>query len=130
MKASTTAKFNSPVQKVWDAVTDHGDISWRKDLDDITFHDESSFIERAKNGFATTFSVSLKQPDERYELDMSNANMSGRRTYLFSPHKNGTYMRITEEVFVQDRRMGMFAILYLKKRQKEYTGYLSKRLGE
>jgi hypothetical protein len=77
-KSIITAHFNSNIQKVWDVVTDNQNYTWRSDLSKIEIsEDESTFIEYTKSGFPTTFTITLKNPTERYEFDMKNQNITG-----------------------------------------------------
>lgn len=131
MRITIKARLHSDIQKVWDIITDNYNYAWRSDLNRVSVsEDGETFIEYAKNGFPTTFSVSLKQPCERYELDMSNANMSGHWIGEFSRSENRTHLKFTEEVFVQNPIKNLFAGLYLKRRQTLYIKDLKRALGE
>lgn len=73
MRTSTIiAIFSSDVQKVWNVVTDNKNYSWRSDLSKIEIVDDNNFIEYTKNGFQTLFTITVKQPYERYEIEKSS----------------------------------------------------------
>jgi len=130
-KATITANLNSDVQKVWDIVTDNRDYTWRNDLSKIEVSDnEQTFIEYTKNGFPTTFTITLKKPTERYEFDMKNRNMSGHWVGTFSKTETGTQIEFTEELTIKNPIMNLLAGIYIKKQQATYVDNLRKALGE
>ena len=132
MKKSTiTAIFKADVKRVWEVVTDNNKYEWRSDLSKIDVAaDGSSFTEYTKGNFPTEFNITLKKPYERYEFDMTNKNMSGHWTGIFSVVNNGTQIEFTEEVSVNKPIMNLLAGLYLKKQQSLYIKDLKKELGE
>lgn len=132
MKKSTiTATFKADIKKVWEVVTNNSKYDWRSDLSKIDVSsDENSFTEYTKDNFPTEFNITLKKPCERYEFDMTNNNMSGHWTGIFSSVNNGTQIEFTEEVSVNNPIMNLFAGLYLKKQQSLYIADLKKELGE
>ena len=130
-KAEITADFKSDVQKVWDIVTDNLNYSWRSDISKIEVsNDGQSFVEYAKNGFPTTFTITLKMPCERYEFDIENKNMIGRWTGIFFQNGDGTRIVFTEEITVKNPIMNLFVGSYLIKQQATYISDLRKALKE
>ncbi len=130
-RSSITAIFKSDIQTVWNIVTDNHNYLWRSDLSKIdTLEDGKTFIEYTKNGFPTTFTITLKKPFERYEFDMKNKNMKGHWVGTFTEAEGGTRIEFTEEVSVNNPVMSLFAGAYLKKQQAEYAADLRKALGE
>lgn len=130
-KVTITAHFNSDIKKVWDVITNNQNYAWRSDLSKIEiFEDEAKFTEYTKSGFPTTFTITLKKPNEQYEFDMKNENMIGHWVGLFSQVGNGTQIEFTEEVTVKKPIMNLFAGIYLKKQQATYIRDLQKYLGE
>lgn len=75
------------IQKVWEAVTSLEDCAWRSDLGKIEIVNENQFIEYTKDGYATTFTITEKEPCKRYEFDMENGNMQGHWTGIFTKKK-------------------------------------------
>ena len=133
MKKSTiTATFKADIKKVWEVVTNNNKYEWRSDLSKIDVSvDGNSFTEYTKDNFPTKFNITLKKPYERYEFDMTNKNMNGHRSGIFSPiTNNGTQIEFTEEVSVNNPIMNLFVGLYLKKQQSLYIADLKKELGE
>ena len=53
----------SDVEKVWSVVTDLKDCAWRSDLSRIEIlEDGKRFIEYTKDGYPTTFTITVKEP--------------------------------------------------------------------
>ena len=130
-RSSITAVFKSDIQKVWNIVTDNQNYSWRSDLTRIeTLEDGNTFIEYGKNGFSTSFVITLKKPFERYEFDIRNKNIEGHWTGIFTSEQDGTRIEFTEEISVKNPIMSLFAGIYLKKQQMTYITDLRKALGE
>lgn len=129
--ATINATFTSNIQKVWDAVTDNLNYSWRSDLSKIEVsEDGQTFIEYTTGNFPTTFTITLKKPYERYEFDMKNKNMSGHWTGIFSPIGQGTQIEFTEQLNIKNPVMNLFSGIYLKRQQAQYVADLKKALGE
>jgi Polyketide cyclase / dehydrase and lipid transport. len=132
MKKSTiTATFKADIKKVWEVVTNNNKYEWRSDLSKIDVSvDGNSFTEYTKGNFPTKFNITSKKPYERYEFDMTNKNMNGHWTGVFSSvNDNGTQIEFTEEVSVNNLIMNLFVGLYLKKQQSLYIADLKKELG-
>ena len=88
------------------------------------------FVEYAKNGYPTEFTVTLKIPHERYEFDMKNSNMTGHWTGIFTKSNGRAKFTSIEEVEVKGFIKKLFARIYLKSQQKKYIADLKKALGE
>lgn len=131
IKSVYKAEFGNSVDKVWHVVTNHEECSWRTDIARTEVStDKNVFTEYTKGDFATKFTVTLKIPHERYEFDMSNANLSGHWTGIFTKKNGRTVFELIEEVNVLKVWMRPFAKGYLKKQQKKYVADLRKALGE
>lgn len=132
MKKSTIiATFSSPIQEVWDVVTNNTTYAWRSDLSKITVSsDGNNFSEFTKDGFETKFVITLKKPYERYEFDIENKNMSGHWIGIFTNDGSETQIEFTEEVTVKNIVMNLFVGSFLKKQQATYISDLKKALGE
>jgi len=132
IKESTIiANFCSPIETVWNIVTDNTAYAWRSNVVRIELsNDGNSFTEFTKDGFETQFTITMKNPYERYEFDMKNKNMNGHWIGLFSKDGSGTKIKFTEEVEVANPIMNLFVKSYLKKQQETYVIDLRKSLGE
>ncbi len=131
-RSAITARFKSDVEKVWDVVTDNRNYSWRSDLSKIVCEEDGkSFTEYAENGFPTLFTITYKEPFERYEFNMENKNMTGHWTGIFSETtEGGTQIDFTEELEIGNPIMKLLAGIYLKKQQNTYVKDLRRTLGE
>lgn len=127
--SNVTAFFQCDIQKVWEVVTSLTNYSWRSDLSKIEVIDESKFVEYTKEGYATTFTVTAKEPYKRWEFDMENDNMKGHWTGVFTQKDGHTEIDFTEDVIAKKVFMKPFVKLYLKKQQTAYIQDLSKALG-
>ena len=62
--------FSASVQDVWDIVTSLENYQWRSDLGKIEKLNEKQFVEYTKDGFSTTFTITVSQPYKRWEFDI------------------------------------------------------------
>lgn len=123
--------FKSDVQKVWKVVTcPQNYAAWRSDLSRTEILDDNRFIEYTKDGYATTFLITVTEPYQRWEFDMENSNMKGHWTGVFSQSGNGTEVEFTENVTAKKALMKPFVKTYLKKQQTAFISYLKKALSE
>ncbi|MCM1124842.1 MAG: SRPBCC family protein [Lachnospiraceae bacterium] len=120
--------FPCNIQKVWEVVTSLQDYSWRSDLSKIEVINENQFVEYTKKGYATTFTVTVREPYKRWEFDMENDNMKGHWTGVFLSGDGQTEMELTEEVTAKKILMKPFVKAYLKKQQALYISDLKKAL--
>jgi len=133
-KSSITATFQANIQSVWNVVTDNENYTWRSDLLKIDIFDGGNrFIEYTKDGYSTTFTVTVKEACKRYEFDMENKNFVGHWTGIFTESENGgTKIDFTEELNIKNPIMEILSYLFmnLKKMQQTYVSDLRKKLGE
>lgn len=122
--------LQSEIRKVWKVITDNSQYAWRSDLERIEVLDSRHFIEYAKNGIETRFTITAKEPCKRYVFSMENRNMTGSWTGLLRETASGTEIDFTEEVKARKLIMNLFAGFYLKKQQKQYAADLKRKLGE
>ena len=59
------AVFENDVQTVWNVITDVKNYIWRTDLSKTEIISDKQFIEYTKNGYATTFTITLFEPYKR-----------------------------------------------------------------
>lgn len=120
--------FKSDIKKVWDTVTSLEKYQWRSDLSKIEVLNEKQFVEYTKDGFATTFTVTVSKPCLRWEFDMENSNIKGHWVGIFTEKDGGTEIDFTEEVTAKKPIMKLFVKEFLQKQQKQYVSDLKKAL--
>ena len=87
------------LQKVWELVLNTENYAaWRSDLSKTEAISDKQFIEYTKNGYPTTFTVTLVKPYRRWEFDMENSNMKGHWTGVFTARGDKTEIDFTEQV--------------------------------
>ncbi|QQQ86861.1 MULTISPECIES: SRPBCC family protein [Peptostreptococcales] len=117
------------IQKVWDIVLDVGKYSiWRSDLSKVEIINDNQFIEYTKDGYATTFTVTILEPYKRWEFDMENSNMKGHWIGVFNSKENKTQIDFTENVIPKKWIMKPFIKSYLKKQQMQFINDLKKAI--
>ena len=128
-----TSKINAiigrDIYKVWGimlAVDKYG--TWRSDLSKTETVNDKQFVEYTKEGYATTFTVTMVEPYKRWEFDMENSNMKGHWTGVFTSKENETQIDFTENVIPKKWFMKPFVKSYLKKKQMRFVFDLKKAL--
>lgn len=81
--SSIKTVFHNDIKDVWNIVTSLQNYQWRSDLSKIEIINDNQFIEYTKDGYATTFTITVTKPFERWEFDMENDNMKGHWTVFF-----------------------------------------------
>lgn len=122
------AIFQSDIQTVWDVVTSLENYQWRSDLSKIEVINAKQFIEYTKDGYATTFTITVSEPCKRWEFDMENNNMKGHWTGIFAEKDGQTEIDFTEDVTAKKLFMKPFVKFFLKKQQELYISDLRKAL--
>ncbi len=122
------ATFQSDVQRIWQIVTSLEKYTWRSDLSKIEILNDKQFVEYTKEGYATTFTITVKEPYKRWEFDMENDNMKGHWTGIFIQNDEQTEIDFTEDVIAKKLFMKPFVKVYLKKQQAQYILDLKKAL--
>lgn len=120
--------LESNVQKVWDTVTSLEKYEWRSDLSKIEILNEKQFVEYTKEGYTTTFTITVTEPLRRWEFDMENDNMKGHWTGVFSQNGEKTEIDFTEDVTAKKVFMKPLVKMYLKRQQALYVSDLEKAL--
>lgn len=123
------AVFSEDIQKVWETVTDVKSYTWRSDLSKTEILNEKQFVEYTKEGYATTFTITVTEPCKRWEFDMENGNMKGHWIGVFTQSESGTEIDFTEDVTVKKIFMKPFVKAYLKKQQAQFIADLEKALN-
>ena len=123
------AVFQSDIQKTWETVTSLTEYAWRSDLSKIEIINENQFIEYTKEGYATTFTITEKEPYKHWAFDMENDNMKGHWVGVFTQKGEYTEIDFTEDVVAKKVFMKPFVKSYLKKQQSQYISDLKKALS-
>lgn len=127
-KSSVKVTIKSDVKKVWNTVTDAAHYHWRSDLSRTEIIDEKHFAEYTKDGYPTTFTVTLTEPFKCWEFQMENTNMKGHWVGVFTEKGESTEVEFTEYVEAKKFYVKPFVKLYLKKQQKQFVYDLEKEL--
>ncbi|CDD50563.1 polyketide cyclase / dehydrase and lipid transport [Firmicutes bacterium CAG:308] len=121
------ALIPSELHKVWDLVLDIENYgAWRSDLSKTEIISDKKFIEYTKEGYPTTFTVTLVEPYRRWEFDMENSNMTGHWTGIFTAKGNETEVVFTEEVIAKKWFLKPFVKSYLRKQQTQFVADIMK----
>ena len=124
------ALISSELHKVWEMVLDIENYgAWRSDLSKTEVISDKKFIEYTKEGYPTTFTVTLVEPYRRWEFDMENSNMTGHWTGIFTAKGDETEIDFTERVEAKKWLLKPFVKLYLKKQQAQFVADIRKALG-
>ena len=115
------------LQKVWELVLDIENYgAWRSDQSKTEVISDEQFIEYTKDGYPTTFTVTLVEPYRRWEFDMENSNMKGHWTGIFTAKGDETEIDFTEQVEAKKLLMKPFVKSYLKKQQIQFVADIMK----
>lgn len=121
--------IDSDIHKVWETVLAVDKYSiWRSDLSKTEVINEKQFIEYTKDGFATTFTVTVVEQYKHWEFDMENINIKGHWIGIFTSKGNKTQIDFTECVTAKKVIMKPFVKSYLKKQQAQFVMDLKKVL--
>lgn len=123
------ATFSTTIENIWEIVTSLTNYSWRSDITKIEIINDIQFREYSKTGFATTFTVTVCKPFERWEFDMENENMKGHWVGIFTPKNGYVEIDLTENVCAKKFLLKPFVKTYLKKQQSIYVQDLVKVLA-
>ena len=118
------------LQKVWDLVLDIENYgAWRSDLSKAEVISDKKFIEYTKEGYPTTFTVTLATPYRRWEFDMENSNMTGHWTGIFTAKGDETEINFTEQVKAKKWLLKPFVKSYLRKQQTQFVADIMKNFS-
>ena len=121
------ANIPSELRQVWNLVLDiENYAAWRSDLSKAEVISDKQFIEYTKDGYSTTFTVTLVEPYRRWEFDMENGNMTGHWTGIFTAKGDETEIDFTECVEAKKWFMKPFVKSYLKKQQIQFVADIMK----
>ena len=118
------------LQQVWELILDiENYATWRSDLSKTEVISDTQFIEYTKDGYPTTFTVTLVDPYKRWEFNMENSNMKGHWIGVFTDKGNETEIDFTEFVEAKKWFMKPFVKSYLKKQQAQFVADIKRALG-
>ena len=118
------------LQKVWDLVLNIENYgAWRSDLSKTEVISDTQFIEYTKDGYSTTFTVTLAEPYRRWEFDMENSNMTGHWTGIFTAKGDETEIDFTEQVEAKKWLLKPFVKSYLRKQQTQFVADIMKNFS-
>ena len=121
------ALIPSELRQVWGFVLDiENYAAWRSDLSKTEVISDKQFIEYTKDGYPTTFTVTLVEPYRRWEFDMENSNMKGHWIGIFTAKGDETEIDFTEQVEAKKLLMKPFVKSYLKKQQIQFVADIMK----
>ena len=124
------ALIPSELRKVWEFILDIENYdAWRSDLSKTEVVSDKQFIEYTKDGYPTTFTVTLVEPYRRWEFDMQNSNMSGHWIGVFTDKGNETEIDFTECVEAKKMLMKPFVKSYMKKQQAQLVADIMKNFS-
>ena len=124
------AQIFCELRQVWDLVLDIENYdAWRSDLSKTEVISDKQFIEYTKDGYPTTFTVTLVEPYRRWEFDMENSNMKGHWIGVFTAKGDEAEIDFTECVEAKKLLMKPFVKSYLKKQQTQFVADIRKALG-
>ena len=130
--ASATAFFPVPAAQLWKVVTDNKDTAWRSDLIKVEMKADGSWLEYAKGGGCTQFTIYCWQPLERYGFTMENKYFSGIWEGFLQERTNGTQWSMKEMIYVKNPFIAFIARNFwpLEKIQQQYLADLAAKLSE
>ena len=124
------AQIFCELRQVWDLVLDIENYdAWRSDLSKTEVISDKQFIEYTKDGYPTTFTVTVVEPYRRLEFDMENSNMKGHWIGVFTAKGDEAEIDFTECVEAKKLLMKPFVKSYLKKQQTQFVADIRKALG-
>ena len=125
------AQIFCELRQVWDLVLDIENYdAWRSDLSKTEVISDKQFIEYTKDGYPTTFTVTVVEPYRRWEFDMENSNMKGHWIGVFTAKGDEAEIDFTECVEAKKLLMKPFVKSYLRKQQTQFVADIRKALGE
>lgn len=124
------ALIPSELCNVWEFVLEiENYAAWRSDLSKTEVISNTQFIEYTKDGYPTTFTVTVIEPYKRWEFDMENSNMKGHWIGIFTDKGNKTEIDFTECVEAKNCLMKPFVKSYLKKQQAQFVEDIMKNFS-
>lgn len=134
----TTSNIKAVIQcdihKVWETVSAVDRYhTWRSNVSKTEVMDEKQFIEYTKNGYPTTFTVTVAEPHRRWDLDMENDHIKGHCTGVFTSKGIETEIDFTacaaaKKLSTRPIGKSVFEKVYLQKELEQFVTDLKKSL--
>ena len=128
--------FFSPLEKVWEIVTNNDDYSWRSDIKFIEQFDDGKrwreYYDHNKKRY-TTFIITKIVDRKEYCFNMENINFNGKWTGTFFEMDDGnTKCFFREEINIKNPVIWAMSYIAfnLKKIQNQYIADLKVKLDE
>jgi len=112
--------LNCKIERAWNTVVSLENYTWRTDLQKIEVLEERKFVEYTKDGYMTSFTITVFEPFKRYEFDIENENIQGHWLGLFSEDNGKIILNFTENIIAKKWFLKPFLSKYLKKQQQRY----------
>ena len=122
------ATFPCDLQRVWEIVTSLTDYSWRSDIERIEVVSDTQFVEIAKGGCRTVFTITKQDPNCLWEFDMENKNMKSHWSGVFSGNEKTATIDFTEYIEPKKWFPKPLVKIYLKYMQVGYVRDLRQAL--
>ena len=123
------ATLSCDIHKVWEIITAVKNYTWRSDLSKTEVISSRQFIEYTKEGYPTTFTITVTEPYKRWEFDMENSNMTGHWTGIFTAKGDETEIDFTEQVKAKKWLLKPFVKSYLRKQQTQFVADIMKNFS-
>jgi len=129
------AVFQCGIHKVWETLSAVENYhTWKRDVSRTEVIGEKQFIEYTRDGYSTTFMVTVAEPHRRWELDVENSHIKGHWTLVFASKGSETEVDFTayvtaKKLFMRPTGKSVFEREYLKKEQEQLVTDLKKSLG-
>jgi hypothetical protein len=133
--SSIKANIRRDIQKVWETILAVENYhTWRSDVDRIEVIDEKRFITYTGDGYSTTFTVTVAEPFERWELDVENSDIKGHWAVVLASRGGETEINFTasaaaKKLLTRPIGKSVFEKVYLDKEQTRFIVDLKKVLG-
>ena len=129
-RTNIKAIIQSDIHNIWKIVLAVENYDkWRSDVSKTEIINEKKFIEYTKDGYSTTFTVTVIKPLNRWEFDMENSNMTGHWTGIFTAKGDETEIDFTEQVKAKKWLLKPFVKSYLRKQQTQFVADIMKNFS-
>lgn len=126
--SQAAVEFSCRLETLWHTVTDLKHTTWRSDLTRVEILDTTHFVEHAKSGYATHFTVTACEPLRCWAFVMENDNMFGFWEGRFEETAGGCRLVCLETIRAKHWWMRPFVPGYLKRQQTLYLEDLRREL--
>ena len=126
--SNVKATFPYDLQKVWEVVTSLADCLWRSDIEKVEVISDTQFVEIAKSGYRTTFTITRQEPCSLWEFDLENDHIRGHWIGVFSGNEKTATIDFTEYIEPKKWRPKPLVRIYLKYMQVRYVRDLRQAL--